>query len=73
MSKKLEDKGFFSRLNEITKTENVVANDVVSHNRCWANTRSKVRPTQEKDDSISQTLSEIEVISFAQTKLKDPD
>ena len=54
-------------------TENVVANDAVSHNRCWANERSKVLPMQEKDDSIRHNLSEIEVISFAQTQLKDPD
>ena len=35
--------------------------------------RSKVRPRQEKDDSISHTLSEIEVLNFVQTQLKDPD
>ena len=35
--------------------------------------KSKVCPRQEKDDSISHTLSEMEVISFDQTQLKDPD
>ena len=35
--------------------------------------RSKVCPRQEKDDSISHTLSEIEVLNFVQTQLKDPD
>ena len=73
VSKKLQDKGFFWKLNQITKTENAAANDIVYHNRCWTNARSKVRPPQEKDDSISHTLSVIEVISFAQTQLKDPD
>ena len=73
VSKKLQDKGFFWKLNQITKTENPAANDIVYHNRCWTNARSKARPPQEKDDSISHTLSVIEVISFAQTQLKDPD
>ena len=36
VSRKLQDKEFFRRLNEITKTENAVANDVVYHNRYWA-------------------------------------
>ena len=73
VSKKLQDKGFFRRLNEITLAEDTVANDVVYHNLYWANARSKVRPRQEKDDSISHTLSDIEVLNFVQTKLKDPD
>ena len=73
LSKEIYEKRFFRRLNEITKTENEVTNDVVYHSRCWANRRTKVRPPQKKDDSISHTLSEIEVISFAQTQLKDPD
>ena len=34
VSKKLQGKGFFRRLNEIPKTENAVANDVVHHNLC---------------------------------------
>ena len=73
VSKKLQDKEFFSCLIEITKTKNAVANDVVSHNRCCANARFRICPPQEKDDSISHTLSEGEVVSFGQTQLKDPD
>ena len=73
VSRKLQDKGFFKRLNEITKTENAVVHDEVYYNRCWADARSKVRPPQEKDDRIRHILSEIEVISFAQTLLKDTD
>ena len=73
VSDKLEDKGFFRSLNEITKTESEVSNDIVYLTRCWANVRSKVYPRQKKHDSISHTLSEIEVISFDQTQLKDPD
>ena len=34
VSKKLQNKGFFRRLNEITLAEDAVANDVVYHNRC---------------------------------------
>ena len=71
--KKLQDKGFFRRSNEITLAADAVANDVVYHNRCWANARSKVRPRQEKDDSINHNLSEIEVLNIVQTQLKDPD
>ena len=37
MSKKLQDKGFFRRLNEMTKAEDAVANDVVYQNCCWEN------------------------------------
>ena len=33
---RIKDKGFFRRLNEITKTENAVPNDVVYHNRYCA-------------------------------------
>ena len=55
VSKKLQDKGFFRRLNKIIKTENAIANNVVYHNRYCENARSKVRPPQEKDDSISHT------------------
>ena len=73
VSKKLQGKGFFRNLNEIPKTESAVTNDVVHRNCCWTNARSKVRPSQGKDDSINHTLSEIEVISFPQTQLKDPD
>ena len=61
LSKEIYEKRFFRRLNEITKTENEVTNDVVYHSRCWANRRTKVRPPQKKDDSISHTLSEIDV------------
>ena len=35
VSRKLQDKGFFRKLNEIIKTENAVANDVVYHNHYW--------------------------------------
>ena len=73
VSYKIHDKGFFRSLNEITKTESEVSNDIVYLSRCWANVRSKVCPRQKKHDSISHTLSEIEVISFDQTQLKDPD
>ena len=61
------------RLNELPLAKDAVAKDVVYYNHCWANTRSKVRPAQEKDDSISLNLSEIDVINFAQNELKDPD
>ena len=73
VSKILQDKGFFRRLNEITKAEDGVSNDAVYSNRCWANARSKVRLQQERDDSISHTLSENEVINFFQTQLKESD
>ena len=73
VSKKLQDKGFFRRLNEITKAEDGVSKDAVYSNRCWANARSKVRLRQEKDDSISHSLSETEVINFFQTQLKESD
>ena len=56
VSKKLQNKGFFRRLNKIIKKENAIANDVVYHNRYCENARSKVHPPQEKDDSISHTL-----------------
>ena len=36
VSKEPQDKRFFKRLNEIIKTENAVAYNVVYHNRCWA-------------------------------------
>ena len=72
VSKKLQDKGFFSCLNEITKKK-CSCQCVVSHNRCCANARFIICPPQEKDDSISHTLSEGEVVSFGQTQLKDPD
>ena len=35
--------------------------------------RSKVRPRKEKNDSIAQTLSEIEIINFVQTQINDPE
>ena len=73
VSKKLQDKKFSRTLNKITKVEDPVANDVVYHNRCWVNARSKVRPRQQKNDSISHTLSETEVIIFFQIQLKYPD
>ena len=68
--KKLQDKWFFSKLSEKTLAEDAVANNVVYHNPSWANARSKVCPRQEKDNSISHTLSEIEVMNFVQTQLK---
>ena len=72
-SKKLEDKGFFRRLNHITSAGDGIANDVVYHNNCWARMRSKVRPRKEKNDSIAHTLSEIEIINFFQTQINDPE
>ena len=73
VSKKLQNKQLFRRLNKITKTKNVVANDVVYHSGCWGNMRSEVGPPWEKGDNSSHTLSEIEVRSFAQDQLNDPD
>ena len=70
-SKKLEDKGFFRRLNHITSAGDGIANDVVYHNNCWARVRSKVRPRKEKNDSIAHTLSEMEIINFVQTQIND--
>ena len=72
-SKKLEDKGFFRRLNHITSTGDGIANDVVYHNNCWPRVRSKVRPSKEKNDSIAHTLSEIEIINFVQTQINTPE
>ena len=62
VSKELQDKGFFWRLNKIANAENAFVDDEVYYNRCWANARPKVHPPQEKDDRISHTLSEIKVI-----------
>ena len=73
VSEKLEDKGFFRRLNHITSAGDGIANDVVYHNNCWARVRSKVRPRKEKNDSIALTLSEIEIINFVQTQINDPE
>ena len=72
VSKKLQDKRFSRTLNKITKVEDPVTNDVVYHNCGWVNARSKVRPRQQKNDSISHTLSETEVIIFFQIQLKYP-
>ena len=72
-SKKLQDKGFFRRLNHITSAGDGIANDVVYHNNCWARVRSKVHPRKEKNDSISHTLSAIEIINFVQTQMNDPE
>ena len=52
---KLEDKGFFRRLNHITSARDGIADDVVYHNNCWGRVRSKVRPRKEKNDSIAHT------------------
>ena len=35
VSKKLQDKRFFRKINNITKAENSVANGVIYHNRCY--------------------------------------
>ena len=48
VSKKLQDKGLFKWLNEITKAEDTAVNHAVYRNRCWTNGRSEVRPRQKK-------------------------
>ena len=73
VSKKLKDKRFFRKINDIIKVEESVANGVIYHNRCSENARSKVRPRQELNDSISHTLSETKVLNFYQTQLNDPN
>ena len=72
-SKKLEDKGFFRRLNHITSAGDGIVNDVAYHNNCWARGLSKVLPRKEKNESIALTLSEIEIINFVQTQINDPE
>ena len=72
-SKKLEDKGFFRRLNRITSAGDGIANDVVYHSNCWARVRSKVLPRKEKNGSIAHTLLETEIINFVQTQINDPE
>ena len=73
VASKLYDKSFFRRLNTISTASDVIANDVLYHNLCWANAKKR---TKEKvvgePENHRKTLSEIELIKFVEAHLNYP-
>ena len=70
VSKMLTERSFFRRLNNITSAEDAMANDVLYHNQCWVIAKRKATPKSSKPDDHNHTLSEIELINFAENYLQ---
>ena len=73
VSEKLNDKGFFRRLNTISSSSDAVANDVVYHNACWADAKQNARPKNKEGFNFARTLSDMELINFVEKELMQQD
>ena len=70
VSKQMDDKSFFRRMNSIFCAEDGVANDVMYHLMCWAKCKRKAETnTKPFDDSI-RTISDIELLNFVRLNVK---
>ena len=70
VSKMLTDKSFFMRSNTITSAEDAVANDVLYHNQYWVIAKRKAKLKSSKPEDYVHTLSETELINFAENYLQ---
>ena len=61
VSKKLEDKSFFHRLNSISHAEDAVANDALFHHLCWNSAKCQAEPNSNLIDNAIKTTSDIEL------------
>ena len=64
VSEKLSIQGFFRRLNSISSATNVIVNDVMYHNLCWADTKRKETPKSEQSVNYSGTLADREITTL---------
>ena len=64
VSRKLEEKSFFSRLNSISHAEDAVANDVLYHHLCWNSAKRQAEPKSYPIDNAIKTTSDIELLNF---------
>ena len=67
VSKKLEDKSFFCRLNSISHAEDAVANDVLYHHICWNSAKRQAEPNSYPIDNAIKTTSDIELLSLIES------
>ena len=71
VSSKLPGKTFFCRLKSISIAENVVTNDVIYHNLCWAKAKKKAVPKQKPTENYIKTLSNVEILNHIENSLID--
>ena len=71
VSSKLPGKTFFRRLKSISIAENVVTNDVIYHNLCWAKAKKKAVPKQKPTENYIKTLSNVEILNHIENSLVD--
>ena len=71
VSTKLPGKTFFCRLKSISIAENVVTNDVIYHNLCWAKAKKKAVPKQKPTENYIKTLSNVEILNHIENSLID--
>ena len=71
VSTKLPGKTFFCRLKSISIAENVVTNDVIYHNLCWAKAKKKAVPKQKPTENYIKTLSNVEILNHIENSLVD--
>ena len=67
VSKKLEGKSFFRRLNSISHTEDAVANNVLHHHLCWNSAKRQAEPKSYPIDNAIKTTSDIELLNFIES------
>ena len=67
VSKKLEGKSFFRRLNSISHTEDAVANNVLYHHLCWNSAKRQAEPKSYPIDNAIKTTSDIELLNFIES------
>jgi len=75
VAEKMEDKGFFLRLNTIPSAADAVANEVKYHLKCWSSCKQSVNKVHPGDDYESECtaaiVSDIELINIIATELNE--
>lgn len=77
VANKLDDKGFYMRLNSITSASDAVANDTIYHLQCWVKAQRNARQDSEdanvqEFDLTSQVVSDIELLNMIEFTLSCP-
>ena len=77
VANEISNKDFFLELNSIPNPEDGVANDVRYHLPCWVKAKKEAQRiervvTTDKEESVGQILSDIEIFNLIECELNDP-
>ena len=77
IASKLDNKGFFIRLNILPGRADAVANDVLYHQECWVYKQREANKTgtaynEQNYDQIAKVIADIEKINIVKSELMNP-